>query len=624
MASPVKTPGISTPDVTPYVNAIWDNRPRKFKNVLLQVTLFILMMELAERLSYYGINQGLKNFMQKRIGWTLVSASALKSTWTSICYMSPLFGAYLADERWGRYKTILVFGVWYTVGDFLVAIAAHPDVYGGWIDEKGSNHAPTGAVVLFVIGLYLGIGVGTGAIKSNVITLGADQFDPRDPNEVKQKDTYFMYFYFCINFGAAFSYGYLSHLCVEGSSLIAQEYGYFAAYLICACVMLFAIASFVLGTKRYVHVAPTDNSISTLVRLMVHSPSVHAKGYLLFYGTITMFLSVFINVVAAFTADKGKTGEILSYFSAAAVVIGIISWVIVGLDPSFVDGAKVSNGGKFDDEAVEGYKKLFRCFPFAAFTIIWHCAYDQTDANFQSITQQCDLRWSRSNPDNSQVPGAMLGVFDPIVIVICIPILDSIIYPLYTRKFGKRPSQFGKATAGLIVAAIGVTWAGIFEIIRRNTGAMVRENGEPILDKGSGQPMNDIYWVAAIPNYVFIALAECLINVTAYDVFYSNVPLSLKSISMATNLLMSSMGASLTSVFTIMFRPYLPSDDLNEDNLEYMYFAMGVVSLFNLFAFVATMRKMNFGMSSSAEIESEFLINEKDSVSSRKSISEMK
>ncbi|KAJ0393542.1 hypothetical protein P43SY_000678 [Pythium insidiosum] len=616
VGTPVKTPGAMTPEVGNYVAAIWDQRPRKFNNVLLQVTLFILVMELAERLSYYGINQGLKNFMQKHVGWSLVRAHALKSTWTSICYLSPLFGAYLADEKWGRYKTILIFGTWYLIGDFLVAASAHPDM-----KEHKSTMRP-----LFIIGLFVGIGIGTGAIKSNVITYGADQFDPRDPREAKLKETYFSYFYFCINFGSVFSYGYLSQLCVEGSGLIPKRYGYFATFLICACVMAASLVSFVAGTKRYVNVQPTDRIWSTFIRFLFHLPSLNGKGAMLLFGTLTLISSIFWNVIAAFKADDGKIGEAFSYVAAATVLAGVICWVICGMDTSFLDAAKISRGGRFEDVNVDGYKKLVSCMPFAAYTIIWHAAYDQTDANFQAITQQCDLRWSRSDPDNSQVPGAMLGVFDPIVIVICIPILDSIIYPWYTRKFGKRPSQFGKATAGLVVATVGLLWAGIFEIIRRNAGPLKRADGSPILDDGSDQPMNDIYWAAAIPNYVFIALAECLINVTAYDVFYSTVPLTLKSTSQSVNLMMTSMGSSLTSAFTIMFRPYLKEDDLNKNHLEYMYFTMAAVSLLNLFAFVYTMRKMNFGTSSAvatAGDEEEYLVS-KESVASRESFAAAK
>ncbi|ETL35201.1 hypothetical protein F441_22654 [Phytophthora nicotianae CJ01A1] len=138
--------------------------------------------------------------------------------------------------------------------------------------------------------------------------------------------------------------------------------------------------------------------------------------------------------------------------------------------------------------------------------------------------------------------------------------------------------------------------------------------------------MNDISWAAAIPNYVFIGLAECLINVTAYDLVYSSVPLSLKSMAQAVILFMSSMGSILTSVFTIMFSKSLPSDNLNEDHLENMFFTVGAVSVINFVFFVIIMKKMNMGMSSSPEIDhlGNEIINEKISVGSRQSISNVK
>ncbi|KAJ8503423.1 hypothetical protein ON010_g19088 [Phytophthora cinnamomi] len=137
--------------------------------------------------------------------------------------------------------------------------------------------------------------------------------------------------------------------------------------------------------------------------------------------------------------------------------------------------------------------------------------------------------------------------------------------------------------------------------------------------------MNDISWAAAIPNYVFIALAECLINVTAYDVFYSTVPLGLKSTSQSVNLFMTSVGSVMTSVFTVMFSPYLPSDDLNDGHLEYMFFTVGAVSVVNFFAFYFTMKKMNFGMSSSVNgDDDEFDLQGKESVVSRHSIAASK
>jgi peptide/histidine transporter 3/4 len=605
VATPIKSP--ASPGVA--YATVWDGRPRKYKSVLFQVTTFILMMELAERLSYYGINQGLKNFMQK-IGWSLVSASALKSTWTSICYLTPLFGAYLADERWGRFRTILTFGVWYCVGDFLVAIAAYPTIM--------SNDAAVNPI--FVIGLFVGIGIGTGAIKSNVITLGADQFDPNDPNEAHQKETFFSYFYWCINVGAGFSYGYLSILCVDGSAQIPAEYGYFATYMICAVVMAVAICILLIGYPRYVHMAPNDRTISTLLKLCWTNSFKTRKGAVLVWGSLSYIFAVIVNIIAAFTSDVDTVGNVFAYIAGVLVLVGIVSWVYVGQDTSFLNVSKISNGGLFEDQRVSDYQRLVRVLPFAALTIIWQCAYDQTDANFQSITQQCDLRLDTSDPDSDQIPGAMLGVFDPIVIVICIPILDSIAYPFYQRITGKEPTPFGKVLTGLCIATVGLFWSSCFEIIRRNAGPLLDSEGNYIRDGGSDQPMNNISWAAAIPNYVFIALGECLINVTAYDIFYSEVPLTLKSSSQSLNLLMSSVGSILTSVFTIMFSKYLPSDDLNEGHLEYMFFTVASVSVVNLVAFVYYMKKMNFAMLPPSQREVDGLLDEKISVSSRQSI----
>ncbi|KAG1712811.1 hypothetical protein DVH05_000546 [Phytophthora capsici] len=115
----------------------------------------------------------------------------------------------------------------------------------------------------------------------------------------------------------------------------------------------------------------------------------------------------------------------------------------------------------------------------------------------------------------------------------------------------------------------------------------------------------------------------------AYDLVYSSVPMSLKSMAQAVILFMSSMGSILTSVFTIMFSKSLPSDNLNEDHLENMFFTVGAVSIINFVFFVIIMRKMNMGMSSSPELdhlgnEIQDLMDEKISVSSRHSVAATK
>lgn len=85
----------------------------------------------------------------------------------------------------------------------------------GAIDGYDSEYPAIALTALFVIALgrfsdsQLLIVVGTGGIKPNVVTFGADQFGDLDvsPEEAESmKQTFFNWFYFSINLGSAISY----------------------------------------------------------------------------------------------------------------------------------------------------------------------------------------------------------------------------------------------------------------------------------------------------------------------------------------------------------------------------------------------------------------------------------
>jgi peptide/histidine transporter 3/4 len=50
-----------------------------------------------------------------------------------------------------------------------------------------------------------------------VSNLGGDQFDVSDPQEAKDQEQFFSYFYLMINVGAGISYGYLTTLAQNGA-----------------------------------------------------------------------------------------------------------------------------------------------------------------------------------------------------------------------------------------------------------------------------------------------------------------------------------------------------------------------------------------------------------------------
>jgi dipeptide/tripeptide permease len=66
-------------------------------------------VQFCERLAYYGLSGSLPIFFHKNLGMSTVLATELNSLFTSLSYLTPLLGAYVADRHLGRFTTY-VFG----------------------------------------------------------------------------------------------------------------------------------------------------------------------------------------------------------------------------------------------------------------------------------------------------------------------------------------------------------------------------------------------------------------------------------------------------------------------------------------------------------------------------------
>ena len=80
------------------------------------------------------------------LGYSQAAPSSIRITWTCICDILSLVGAYVADEHWGRFKTFSIFGFWHVGGGLLLSILAYPDLL---------QYHPSIANALFLIALFL-------------------------------------------------------------------------------------------------------------------------------------------------------------------------------------------------------------------------------------------------------------------------------------------------------------------------------------------------------------------------------------------------------------------------------------------------------------------------------------
>lgn len=153
------------------------------------VGLFVLFFtEMWERFSYYGMRALLILFLVAKIdddgwGWTRAEAYALFGWYVMLVYLLPLLGGWLADNKWGHVKTVIVGAIIITMGHAAMAVS---DLQIG-IDLK----------FVFYLGILL-IVVGTGLFKPNMSAIVGKMYPPQS----NKKDGAYTIFYMGVNSGA--------------------------------------------------------------------------------------------------------------------------------------------------------------------------------------------------------------------------------------------------------------------------------------------------------------------------------------------------------------------------------------------------------------------------------------
>ncbi|KAG4045092.1 hypothetical protein PC123_g19493 [Phytophthora cactorum] len=579
------TQALSPQSSTGYSTKLWDTRPSKYsQNIIKKVCVFIFLLTICEEVASYAVNQSLKNFFQ-RLGWSNKGSNSMKLTYDSLSQFACIPAGYISDEFLGKFKTLLGAASSSSVGFVLITLAAVPSIRATQSLSK----------TLFCIGLFGGVALNQVCLRALTVSFGGDQFSITSPPD--ERASFFSLNFWASRLGISFSYAVFPSLAIHGFGSIPADYGFMAVYLVGLLMLLIFVGVMLLTRKRYVDVPPTRSALGSVIRVVVRRAKHNYQARMLVLGTIMYLTAFLLNFAAAFLADHGEVGHNISYACGVLTIAATIIYIYYARDPSFIEGATDALGVDLDPETIRGIKQVIRILPFNAFNMFWWVCQNQRGNN-QTIIQQTDVRLG-SGTDASQIPGPTVQIFNPASGFFFVPLLDKIVYPLYERYAGKPPSRYGKVLTGYIVAIIAMLWTGFFEIIRRNSPLLTYEDASSetqyILNDDGGQPMNDIPWYAAIPQYCLVSLATVFIQISTYNIGYTEVPLSLCGMSIALGFFMNSMGSTLLSVFVLLFGKYIPTD-LNDGHMEFLYFALAAVMAINTFFYVLVMKEMNFAM----------------------------
>ena len=148
--------------------------------------LYLLFtVEMWERFSYYGMRAIFILYLTKALLIDSKEAGSIYGTYTSLVYLTPLLGGFIADRYWGNRRSIIVGGVLMAIAQFLMY----------WSASAYNN--PDTAIPI----MYLSLGFlifGNGFFKPNISSMVGTLY-PKGDSRV---DSAYTIFYMGINAGA--------------------------------------------------------------------------------------------------------------------------------------------------------------------------------------------------------------------------------------------------------------------------------------------------------------------------------------------------------------------------------------------------------------------------------------
>uniref|UniRef100_A0A453C5Q9 Uncharacterized protein n=1 Tax=Aegilops tauschii subsp. strangulata TaxID=200361 RepID=A0A453C5Q9_AEGTS len=230
----------------------------------------ILVTELAERVCVMGISMNLVTYLTGDMHLSSAKSANIVTNFMGTLNLLALLGGFIADAKFGRYRTIAVSATITAVGvSLLAASTAVPGMRpprcaaaaGGEARSRAAGCVPAsgGQLGMLYAALYT-IAAGGGGLKANVSGFGTDQFDGRDPREERAMLYFFNRFYFCISLGSLFAVTVLVYV----QDNLGRAWGYGVA----AAAMAAAVAVFAAGAPRYRYHRPQGSPLAVIGRVL--------------------------------------------------------------------------------------------------------------------------------------------------------------------------------------------------------------------------------------------------------------------------------------------------------------------------------------------------------------------
>ncbi|XVF63461.1 hypothetical protein PTKIN_Ptkin09bG0088600 [Pterospermum kingtungense] len=504
-----------------------------------------------------AVGNNLITYVFNEMHFPLSKSANMVTNFIGTVFLLSLVGGFLSDSYLGSYWTMFIFGFVELSGFILLSIQAHlPKLRPPRCDMvSDGDHCVEAkgykALVLF-LALYL-VALGSGCLKPNIISLGADQFRREDSKQSKKLSTYFNIAYF------AFCLGELIALTLL--VWVQTHYGMDVGFGVSAAAMAMGMICLISGTFLYRNKPPRGSIFTPIAQVFVAAIT---KRKQICPSNVQMLHVKQNNVPNQIPATSANANNLLHtekfrFLDKACIKLH--------------DGEKESSWRLCTVTQVEQVKIIISVVPIFACTIIFNTIL----AQLQTFSVQQGTTMNTHIIKGFKIPPASLQSIPYVMLIFVVPLYETVFVPV-ARKFTGKDSgitPLQRIGVGLFVATFSMVAAAMVERKRRISAL---HNKETL----------SIFWIA--PQFLIFGLSEMFTAVGLIEFFYKQSLEGMQSFLTAMTYCSYSFGFYLSSILVSLVNTitstsshsgWLSNNDLNKDKLDLFYWMLAALSLIN-------------------------------------------
>ncbi|KAL4583199.1 hypothetical protein LXL04_007766 [Taraxacum kok-saghyz] len=530
----------------------------------MRAAVAILGLQAFEMMAIAAVGNNLITYVFNEMHFPLSKSANIVTNFVGTIFLLSLLGGFVSDSYLGSFRTMLLFGFIELSGFILLSIQAHmPQMRPPKCDMASSmsecKEAEGLNEFIFFVAVYL-VALGSGCLKPNIISLGADQFKKKDSRKIS---TYFncAYFAFCI--------GELIALTVL--VWVQTHSGMDIGFGVSAAAMAVGLICLLLGTSLYRN-KPTCGSIFTPIAQV-------------FVAAITKRKQV---CPSSFKMLHGSQSTVIRHHNVSTESHGGSSFLHTDKF-RFLDKAciKIQDDTHSNESPwrlctisqVEQVKILMSVVPIFACTIVFNTIL----AQLQTFSVQQGSIMNTKFTTNFEIPPASLQSIPYIMLVFLVPLYETafvrIARKITGHESGITPLQ--RVGVGLFIATFSMVSAAIVENKRRTMA--LRDPKDTL----------SIFWIA--PQFLVFGVSEMFTAVGLIEFFYKQSLEGMQSFLTAMTYCSYSFGFYLSSLLVSLVNKvtsrsghggWLGDNNLNNDRLDLFYWLLAGLSFVNFFNYL--------------------------------------